>query len=955
MSEHVESLNLWGKNFWSFAWPMLWQSSLLIATVFAFDWLFARRIRASIRYALWVAVLVKLILPPSLALPTGATWWLWRAHPVAESPVINNYTVSFGDTPIPDAVLPPPTIPVAPPPPTLSNDGWVLLAVFLAGVGWISWLAFRWVRVAGKVHRAATAPAELNSFLDEVRQLAGLRGRSRLKLIDDTQSPAVYGLFRPVILLPRTLANQLSSRQLRTVLLHEAVHLRRGDVWVNCAQTFLQIAYWWHPLLWLANARIRRLREEAVDDAVMLALRDGSDAYASTLLEVARFAFRRPLASLGLIGILESRSALRQRVERLVNFRPPRKAGITLLSAIGIFAFCAVALPMGQGPDEKSTPAITESGTNTANETSTNTPANLSVNTQQKTNDLEVSPFLGNSPTTKEKSKIIVIAIDANAHMFLNDEPVTMPLLRERLEAIKTRDPNPMVLIRAASKVDYQYVFSLLDTLRQLNIHKISWPDPADADPQRKALLDKLNSIHLDVSYKNEPLSQVLGDLHKQSGKEINFIFNPNIDPAVTDPATGFPMIEDTGSPDTSHQVADCSRINIKLTLKNATLQEVLNAICSASDRPIKYSIHDYGVVYGVVFSAKNTNAFYEVRTFKVNPNIFYSIQNIPSNEPPGTNPQDVGATATKLFTSLGVKLDPPKTVSYDDQRGILSVYATPQDLDLIENAIEVLSENPPKLHIKAHFIEVPQAFLSSTLANSMLKDGCILPNPELQIFLDASKFQNEFADAADPELTLPSGDQAKMSALRVVPVITGYGEASAGAISGSAEPYARYSDGTTFVPHVEQVQTGSKLNVTPTLLSDGYTIRLKVDASQTDFFGYANSRGLAPNVATNAAGKRVKLPTSLPAIQTGRATVDKFLYDGQTLVLFPSPDADLSYASDEKAKERISKTVEHAKRKNGKVEIFLATVSVVDAAGNRIHSDDEMPFAQTAIPPQLP
>jgi beta-lactamase regulating signal transducer with metallopeptidase domain len=348
MSEFIQTLNRCGEVFAQFASPMLWQSSLLIAIVFAVDVLM-RRIRASVRYALWMVILIKLILPPSLALPTGATWWLWRPHPAVVTPVIQNYTVSFGNATAPD-VFPTPTVPIVLPPPTLSIDAWVLLAAVATAAGLFLWLMLRWLRVARKVRRAATASAELQGILDEARQLAGLRRHPRLKLIEEAQSPAVYGLLRPIILLPQALAGKLSPRQLRGVLVHELVHLRRGDVWMNCAQTVLQIVYWWHPLLWLANARIRRLREEAVDDAVMLALRDGADAYAPTLLEVAKFAFRRPLASLGLVGILESRSALRQRVERLVHFRPPRKAGITFLSLCGIFAFCAVALPMGQGP-----------------------------------------------------------------------------------------------------------------------------------------------------------------------------------------------------------------------------------------------------------------------------------------------------------------------------------------------------------------------------------------------------------------------------------------------------------------------------------------------------------------------------------------------------------------------------------------------------------------------------
>ena len=142
-----------------------------------------------------------------------------------------------------------------------------------------------------------------------------------VKLTTNSMSPAVCGLFRPAILIPQSLAENFSDEQLRAVLLHELIHLRRGDVWVNFLQALLQIFYWWHPLVWLANARIRRVREEAVDDAVMLALRDEAEAYAPTLLEVAKLALNRPLASLGLVGIMESRHALRQRIERLVDFR----------------------------------------------------------------------------------------------------------------------------------------------------------------------------------------------------------------------------------------------------------------------------------------------------------------------------------------------------------------------------------------------------------------------------------------------------------------------------------------------------------------------------------------------------------------------------------------------------------------------------------------------------------
>ena len=101
--------------------------------------------------------------------------------------------------------------------------------------------------------------------------------------------------------------------QLRAVLLHELAHVKRGDVSVNHAQTLLQIFYWWHPLLWLANAHIRRVREQAVDETVRVQLGSEGESYASTLLEVAKLVLHRPLPALGFIGIVESGSALARR------------------------------------------------------------------------------------------------------------------------------------------------------------------------------------------------------------------------------------------------------------------------------------------------------------------------------------------------------------------------------------------------------------------------------------------------------------------------------------------------------------------------------------------------------------------------------------------------------------------------------------------------------------------
>src|SRR5690242_2637166 len=92
----IERLNLWGGHFVRIAWPLFWQSSLLIVGMFLLDIFLRRRLRPSVRHALWLVVLIKLLLPPSFALPCGIGWWLRpREVALAKKPVAS-YVVTYG-------------------------------------------------------------------------------------------------------------------------------------------------------------------------------------------------------------------------------------------------------------------------------------------------------------------------------------------------------------------------------------------------------------------------------------------------------------------------------------------------------------------------------------------------------------------------------------------------------------------------------------------------------------------------------------------------------------------------------------------------------------------------------------------------------------------------------------------------------------------------------------------
>ncbi len=253
----IEVINKTGVVFCDHALRMLIQSSILIVVIFIIDLLLRKRIKAVLRYCLWLLVFVKLVTPTTLSLPTGIGYWLSDLLPAKSAPseVVQSVTSAAAENAGQDGRFKEPLVQpqfgflnggVEPHPAyTVETDGSVSLQpsvppISTQGIIFLAWLVGELILIALLLQRtlfvrriiAQSKPAEsrLHEILSDSCQKIGIRKKIELKVSKSLLSPAACGLLKPAIILPSSLLKCFSSEKLRTTMLHELAHIKRKDI-----------------------------------------------------------------------------------------------------------------------------------------------------------------------------------------------------------------------------------------------------------------------------------------------------------------------------------------------------------------------------------------------------------------------------------------------------------------------------------------------------------------------------------------------------------------------------------------------------------------------------------------------------------------------------------------------------------------------------------------------------
>ena len=201
-------------------------------------------------------------------------------------------------------------------------------------------LALRYVRHLRQ--RVSPVPAAWQQVLARLVARAGLTQAIALRASALVPSPLVVGYFKPVILLPLSVASGLHPAELEMILAHELAHIVRRDYLFNFVQALAETVFFYHPAVWFLAGVLHAERENCCDD---LAAHYGGNPrlLARALAALAELtAAAAPLPHLALAAG-GPRGSLLGRVRRLAYGRP------ATTSALWPATLALVVLSLGLG------------------------------------------------------------------------------------------------------------------------------------------------------------------------------------------------------------------------------------------------------------------------------------------------------------------------------------------------------------------------------------------------------------------------------------------------------------------------------------------------------------------------------------------------------------------------------------------------------------------------------
>ena len=197
-----------------------------------------------------------------------------------------------------------------------------------------------------------------NDILEAWKEKHPLKRSLSIRQTETIAAPLSYGVIRPVILMPKN-TEWKNIYQLRYVLEHEYVHIRRLDMLTKLIMIAAVCIHWFNPLVWVMYILFNRDLELSCDETVVRRFgMDIKSVYATALISMEE-------KKSGLTPLCNSfsKNAIEERIRAIMKIKKTSKfavmiSAVLVIGVTGGFATSASSL-------EKKTETAQENGETT--------------------------------------------------------------------------------------------------------------------------------------------------------------------------------------------------------------------------------------------------------------------------------------------------------------------------------------------------------------------------------------------------------------------------------------------------------------------------------------------------------------------------------------------------------------------------------------------------------------
>lgn len=194
---------------------------------------------------------------------------------------------------------------------------WLLICAIILGFIFVNSFRFK-TRIIKSGYKPDN---KLNIIIETCRkQLKMKNNKFNSLIIKGGHGAFVVGSVKPYMIISQDICNEFNDEEIKYVLLHEIVHLKRKDIMLKFIMIIFCCIYWFNPFIWIARAIMMNDMELSCDEKVLSSLNKKEiQGYGKTIIKVLeRFSLNRHKGIM--LNINGSKKNVKKRIRNIAVF-----------------------------------------------------------------------------------------------------------------------------------------------------------------------------------------------------------------------------------------------------------------------------------------------------------------------------------------------------------------------------------------------------------------------------------------------------------------------------------------------------------------------------------------------------------------------------------------------------------------------------------------------------------